>query len=139
MTANDIKTIEAALGITVPEYYRTTMLAYPFPANSFADQFMLPNSPTPVLDNNQEPGEYPGIGSALVIGGDGGEETYFIDVASGKSQVFVYDMETGKHALRATEWAQYLDQVSAALREIEEDERAETERKANKKWWEFWK
>ena len=139
MTTDDIKSIETALGITLPEYYRATMLAYPFPADSFADEFLLPNSPAPVLANNQEPGEYPGIGRAFMIGGDGGEETYFIDVASGNSQVYVYDMETGKHVVRATEWTQYLDQVATTLREIEEDERAEVERKANRKWWEFWK
>jgi cell wall assembly regulator SMI1 len=139
MNTEDIKAIEAQIGIALPEFYRATMTNYPFPNDSFADEFLLPNSSSAVIANNEDPGEYPDVAQPFVIGGDGGEEIYFVDLAATTSQVFVYDMDTGKHTPHADDWAKYLDQIANTLKEIEEDEQAETERKANKKWWEFWK
>jgi len=139
MNAQDIKTIEAKVGMALPEFYCATMLNYPFPVDSFAAEFLLPNDLARLLSDNEDPGNYPGIDKAFMIGGDGGEERYFIDLASTSSQVFAFDLETGIHTAKATDWQQYLDQIAASLREIEEDERLRAERKANKKWWEFWK
>jgi hypothetical protein len=139
MTESDISKIESTLNVSLPEFYRTSMLSYPFLVDSFAAEFLLQNDPEPILECNQHPGDYPGISKPFVIGGDGGEELYFIDLAADSSQVFTFDMETGKHIAKARDWAEYLSQIESDLNEIEEDERAERERKANKKWWEFWK
>ncbi len=139
MKESDIRKIESALNVTLSEFYRATMLAYPFPANSFANEFLLPNDPNPILEHNQHSSVYPGIGKQFVIGSDGGEEMYFIDLAADSSQVFTFDMETGKHTPKATDWTKYLKQIEADLKEIKGDEKIEQERKANKKYWEFWK
>jgi hypothetical protein len=138
MTEADFRKIESTLNVSLPEFYRTTMLSYPFPVDSFAEEFLLPNDPEPVLEYNQHPCEYEETGAPFVIGSDGGEEIYFIDLAVDSSQVFTYEMETGKHVEKATDWTEYLGQIESNLKEID-DERAEQERKANKKWWEFWK
>ncbi len=43
MTESDLETIESRLGFHVPGDCRTTALSYPFPSDSFADEFLLPN------------------------------------------------------------------------------------------------
>ena len=139
MKESDIRKIESALNVTLPEFYRATMLTYPFPANSFANEFLLPNDPIPILEYNQHSGEYPGIGKLFVIGSDGGEEMYYVDLAADSSQVFTFDMEIGKHTPKAADWTKYLRQIETDLKEIKGDEKAGQERKANKKCWEFWK
>jgi len=139
VTESEISKIEESFNLSLPEFYRSTMLSYPFSADSFAEEFLLPNNPQSILEYNQHSGEYTGIEKPFVIGSDGGEEMYFIDLASDSSQVFSFDMEAGKHNVKAKDWSDYLSQIEADLKEIEEDERAKQERKANKKWWEFWK
>ncbi|MHC4118417.1 MAG: SMI1/KNR4 family protein [Planctomycetota bacterium] len=139
MTESEINKIEASFNLTLPEFYKSTVLNYPFPPDSFADEFVLLNTPQSILEYNQDRGEYSDTGEPFVIGSDGGEEIYYLDLASDSSQVFTFDMETGKHHVKAKDWSDYLSQIEADLKEIEQDERAEQERKANKKWWEFWK
>ncbi len=139
MIESDIRMIESSLNMLLPEYYRRTMLDYPFPANSFANEFLLPNDPEPIIDYNQGSGEHPGIGKLFIIGSDGGEELYFVDLTADNSCVFTFDMETGKHTTKASDWMEYLRQVENELKEIKENEKPERERKANKKWWEFGK
>jgi len=137
MKESDIRKIESALNVTLPEFYRATMLTYPFPADSFANEFLLPSDPKSILGHNQHSGEYPVIGKPFVIGSDGGEEMYFVDLATDSSQVFTFDIETGKHTTKAADWTMYLRQIEADLKEIKGDEKLEQERKANKKWWGF--
>ena len=139
MKESDIRKIESALNVRLPEFYRATMLTYPFPADSFANEFLLPNDPKTILEYNQLSAEYPGIGKPFMIGSDGGEEMYFVDLAADSSQVFTFDIETGKHTPKAADWTKYLRQIEADLKEIKGDEKVEQERKANKKCWEFWK
>jgi len=139
MTESDIKQLEAAAGAALPAFYTTTMRNYPFPRGSFADEFLLMNDLDGLLREIRQPARYPGIGKPFLIGTDGGEEVYLIDLASAQPQVFVYDMEKGAHTLKANNWDDYLQQVQSVLDEIDADERALAQRKANKRWWEFWK
>jgi cell wall assembly regulator SMI1 len=139
MTEADIKQIETALGVSLPPFYTATMRGYPFPQGSSADELMLVTKLDDVLRENSHPGNYPGIAEPFIIGSDGGEEVYLIDLAASQSQVFVYDVEKGAHSVKANTWPEYLGQVQAVLDEIAADKRAQAERKANKKWWELWK
>lgn len=139
MTEADIKQLEMAVGASLPPFYTGTMLSYPFPQGSFADEFMLMTDLDVVLRENRRPGNYPGITKPFLIGSDGGEEVYLIDLAASQPKVFVYDMEKGAHTVKANNWPEYLRQVQAVLDEIAEDERELAERKANKRWWELWK
>lgn len=123
MTTDDIRQIEIAIDAALPAFYTATMLTYPFPKDSFSDEFLLMNDLEVLLRENSRSTKYPGIGKAFLIGGDGGEEVYFIDTASRLSQVFVYDMEKGAHTVKARDWSEYLQQVQKTLHEIEADER----------------
>ena len=115
------------------------MLNYPFSDDSFADEFLLPKDVDRILENNQGATEYLKIAKPFVVGSDGGEETYFIDLASDVSRVFTFDLEIGRYEQTASDWKEYLAQIRSELKEIEDDKSAEQKRKLNKKWWEFWK
>ena len=139
MNESEIKKIEASLGFSLPEFYKSTMLIYPFPTDSFADEFLLPNNSLTIIEYNQPPCEHTDIGQPFVLGSDGGEELYFIDVSSGLSQVFVFDIETGEHNLKAKNWQDYLSIIEADSKNIAQEEKTEKERKSKKRGWEFWK
>lgn len=139
MTEEELTQIESHLGLKLPEFYRSTMLNYPFPVNSFADEFLLTNYLEQVLELNHQPVECSGIGRPFLVGSDGGEELYYIDLQNLESPVYTLQLETGKHFQKAENWTQYLHRIEADLKEIEDDEQREQERKASKRWWEFWK
>ncbi len=140
MNLEDLKKIGNSIGITLPDYYKSTMLNYPFPKDSFADEFMLVNNPGAVIENNDkslieaiDKGVKP-----FSIGSDGGEELYYVDLNKEKSEVFVYYLETQKSEIQSKTWNDYLEDIKKTLKEIEEDEKAMEERKKNKNWWQFW-
>ena len=71
MNESDIRSIETALEGAVPVRYRETMLQYPFPAGSFADEFMLPDQPSAVIELNTEASVRPGVSRCFIVGSDG--------------------------------------------------------------------
>jgi hypothetical protein len=139
MTEKDLSRIESVLSTTLPRFYRDTMLDYPFPADSFANEFLLPNTVKLILELNLDCAGLSGTGKPFLVGSDGGEELYFIDLDSTSTQVFTCDLETGKRSLQARDWPEYLRQITASLTDIDEDERRNEERKAAKRWWQIWK
>lgn len=124
-TGKDLKEIEKLLNMPLPEYYKSTIINYPFPKGSFAEECLLPYYPDVIIENN-EFSFLKNIKNTVLkpfcIGSDGGEEVYYIDLNSEKTNVFVYDFETGKSEIYVNSWAEYLRNVERILREIEEDE-----------------
>jgi hypothetical protein len=133
MTDIDLQRIEDSLHIKLPADYRSLMLAYPFPPDSLSADCLLPNSVDAVLDHADTGGTLPP--HSFTIGGDGGEEIYFIDLSRQPSPVFVYDLETGK----IKEEAPSLDAYVQQCRDTEEELRLDEEEMARKKWWQFWR
>ncbi len=113
MTENDLQKLESALGHTLPEYYRATMFAYPFPSDSEAAAYSLDNNPTTLLRNQIPKLTLPGIAKMFCIGGDGSEEVFFIDAENPDSTVYVYDMEAGTHRVLCKDWPQFLEWLRA--------------------------
>ena len=140
MTENDLQQIEKTIGISVPLFYRATLSAYPFPSGSYADQFMLPNSPKEVIEYYEADPNFssPDIKQPFYFGSNGGEEWYFVDAGNPSSPVFVYELETGKHHQKAPTWSEFLEQIHVTLEEIAQNEVTQAERKRNRKWWQFW-
>ena len=138
MTEEEIKTIEKHLGFRLPELYRSTVLAYPFPENSFAAEFVLPNRAQEVIELSDAAFSSPDIGKPFFIGTDGGDEWYFVDALKEDSGVFVFELETGKHHPLTTNWSAYLDHIAKTHADIAADEESERQRKLKKKWWQFW-
>jgi hypothetical protein len=139
MNESDIRGIETALGGPVPASYRQTMLQYPFPKDSFADEFMLPNQASVVIELNSEAAVPSGISRAFIVGSDGGEESYCVDAEAPESPVYVFELESGTQKVFAASWSAYLEAIRTTLSEIAADEAAEDARKARKVWWQFWK
>ena len=134
MNEADLGEIEALLGFPLPMAFRSTALSYPFLPDSFADEFMLPNRPSEVVDLNQTGVAIDGVGRPFFIGSDGGEERYFVDASKPESPVYVYELETGRHRVLVASWSDYLDQIRGTHAEIAADESAARQRKLTKRW-----
>lgn len=139
MTDQDFQSIEKHIDFQLPAYYRATLSDYPFRADSFAAEFMLPDDPEQVIELSEIDVSSPRISKSFFIGSDSNEERFFVDAAKPDSGVFVFELETGKHRPLAPTWTAFLDHIRATHAEIEADEEAMEQRKLNKKWWEFWK
>ncbi|MCE9608813.1 MAG: SMI1/KNR4 family protein [Chthoniobacter sp.] len=139
MTDQDFQSIEKCVGFPLPAYYRATLSSYPFAANSFAAEFMLPNDLNAVIELSDAEISSPEIRTPLFVGTDGSEEWFFVDASKPDSGVFAFELETGKHRLLTPTWGAFLDHIRAHHAEIAADEEAMRQRKLNKKCWEFWK
>ena len=143
MTAEDLDRIERSLGIALPAAYRTTMITYPFPADSLAAELWMPDDAQRVLALNESyrhsprgPTDWPR--HLFLLGDDGGEEAFVLETSAAPYPVRIYELETGRlkplvadlHAFVQWQWDQ--------LAEIEADERAMADAYRNKKWWQFW-
>ena len=129
-----IQLTEKELGIVLPSYYKDTLENYPFPIDSFANECLLPLDISFLIQDNLE---YIS-NNKLIVGGDGGEELYLIKINSSLSEVYVFDFEIGDITKVHENWKEFLETIHKTLAEIEEDEKYQENRKANKKWWQFW-
>lgn len=136
MNQEDIKKIENSLKIKLPEFYKKTIQSYPFPKESFANEFLLPDEKNTIIENNDS--TIIDKKNIFVVGSDGGEEYYYINLTKETSEVYLFDLEEKKSKVKSPNWDKYLNYISKTLKEIEEDEHQEKERKKNKKWWQFW-
>jgi hypothetical protein len=139
VTTADVDEVEKQLGFRLPPAYRTTVLDYPFPADSFADEFMLPNRAEDVIALNKAGLVVPGIEHLFVIGSDGGEEFYLLDLDEEDPGVFAFSLETGSHRLLARSLTAYRDYVHETHAAIAADSEGTHERRLRRRWWEFWK
>ncbi len=140
MTEREISQVETAVGFPLPECYRTTMLAYPFPPHSAAaDGYMLPDDPEAVISLNNGGAKPRGIVRPFFVGNDLGEEIYFLDAMRADSPVYVYELETKQHRVLADSWGAYLAHITKVDVEIAADEEAENQRLLTRRWWQFWK
>ncbi len=126
ITPKTIIDIEKKLNIILPQFYKNTLLKYPFPLDSLVDDCLLPNDPVQILKNNdtlmKEIINNPEI-NPFFVGSDGGEELYFIDLNSQKSTVFVHSLESKESNLYVNDWSDFLNDIEKSLLEIEEDEK----------------
>jgi cell wall assembly regulator SMI1 len=141
--------IEREMGITLPDDYRETMIHYPFPPDSSPAINDLCNNASELISWNkdgssldiEEASEY------FMIGTDGSEELYFIDVRLQRSSVYVYCIDTDTFSVVAASLAEWVNMISemeqeaeeglAASKETESMRKKEKENK-EKKWWRFW-
>lgn len=133
MNKYDLNKIEDDLNIKLPNFYKQTMLHYPFPNDSFAEELLMNNADM-VIEQNQDSNFAKG---KFFIGHDGGEERYFLKL-NNDEKVYVWDLELNKERIESNTWKDYLKNVQDVLDEIIEDERNMKEIKKNKKWWQFW-
>ena len=137
ITTDELTKLERKLDVKLPEEYKKTLLNYPFEKDSFAYTCMLMADVNILIEWNSESESL--VKNGFMIGGDGGEESYYIDLYDEHHPVFSFDMETDKTVLFAKNIADYLAKIIEIEKNIELDEELVKKRRENSKWWEFWK
>ena len=82
----------------------------------------MPNDATRLIETNRERSTLPAHNSGgtvpsssyFEIGGDGGEESYLIDLAQQKSPVYVYDLKTDELREAASDLQPFVKQGAAS-------------------------
>ena len=148
MTLEDVSNIQLELDLLLPEDYRQVLLHYPFASDAYYDELF--GDASYLVDTNQGYLEGSFFGQTwhshhLIIGDDGAGNVYFLDLRRESSPVLFADHETtaARHYLAVTEkapnieaWVQQIRQQQA---EAEAEEKAEVERRQNRRWWQFWR
>jgi hypothetical protein len=136
MTEEELVEIESAIGCGVPQCYRDTMLAYPFPKDSFAAEVLLPNNPKHIIKMNPKLRKAGRVEKAFFTGSDEtGEISYYLDASNSTPTVF----RMGRTENSSADWDAHLNELKTRSERIREEMMLRAERKAHKQWWEFWK
>ena len=143
MSPADLNALERALGITLPAPYRATMERYPFAAASQTAELALPDDATRIRELNEEyrrstlpTGPWPR--TAFVIGEDGGESAYVLDLSRTPAVVQEYSFETSQFTDRTADWSAWVAELRADEQELAADEEFMAAAYRNRKWWQFW-
>jgi len=143
MDAAQLDGLARNLGLVLPVEYRETMLSYPSPIDSQAEELWLLDDPSQLIEINQDyrrdgffgipwPGQY------FAVGGDGLGNAYFLDLSQAPAPVRLADHEVGDFEDIAPSFAAWLPMLWEELAEIEADQRAMAEAREHKRWWQFW-
>jgi hypothetical protein len=124
MTSSDFDRIEAALDLKLPPFYRTYMLNYPRwlaerqPEWSDVEHWEFANDPERLIHFNEyvrglEPGEFfddgPWPVHYFVIGSEGEQNWYFLDLARCSEAVYLFHHEMGDVAEEAPSLSKFPD------------------------------
>jgi hypothetical protein len=136
MSPSELTQIESSLSFSLPNYYRETMLAYPFTGRMDIEQAELLNSSELLLAVNHL--RLPEMSEPIwIVGTDQSELTYYIKLGTADSAVYSFDLELRKHRRLFGTWSEYLLYCSTLLEEAEHQKRVETT-SVSKKWWQLW-
>ena len=138
MNVSEIVRVTSALSVQLPDYYRTTLVSYPFSGRADIEQAELVHDPDLLISLNRDHPAAEGNKAIFVIGTDQSEESYYIKTNEPGSTVYCFQLETGKHLPIAPSWDEYLARCQSQIEEAEVDERLMAERAAKKKWWQLW-
>ena len=146
MTQDEIQEIERALSIELPAAYVDVMCPYLFAPHSSLAEYGLPDSKEWLIQVNQGLRADGWNGAAwpldfFVIGHDGGECCYFVDVSQDDGEVYIIsreDRDLADAAVYALTLKAFVDAELEAEEEFGETLRREERRGAAKKWWELW-
>jgi hypothetical protein len=143
MTAADIQRIEQALSVKLPADYQHLLVNHPFPDGSSAAACMVIRNAEVLIHVNknrslhfrimnlQRAGKRVPQPHHFLIGSDGGDEQYYLDLLDPGCAVVRFDLETGSMSPYAQGMAEYLAKIEQVDRELAEDgQRAAARREA---------
>jgi len=127
-----ISLLERELSISLPEQYKSALLAYPFVAGSIGEEMLVADVEWLLNRNRANNRAFPAGGGdkqsrpslaqgLLLIGIDGGELEYYVRLNSSTSPVMEYSLETQQLSEFAASVGQYLEKI----RQIDSKIRAE--------------
>lgn len=117
------------MGFPLPGYYKQTMMAYPFTEDEFTTPYFLPNNPKTIIKLNSNVPNIEGIARGFCIGGELGFYVYLVDATLSASPVYMYDLKTHEHSIKASTWSGYLDLIRKEMKEVQEEEAFEQKEK----------
>lgn len=149
MKPEDIQLIETALGLKLPDSYVEVVLNYPCPEIADVCESGLFSDPLWVIQVNQEHRRGGWFGMDwpphfFAIGDDGCGDTYFMVIGK-DDRVYFADHECGpsfetelEDCASSESVQEHVEKELDLVRELEEEEMRQAERRKNKKWWQFW-
>ena len=138
MTPDELELLESSLGLPLPEQYRRALLEYPLPRDPHSTAMWLLDSPTELRQLNEgwrRTGRPPGL---IVIGEDGGEESYVLDTRTPPYPVLAYSYETDDLEPYASSFEEFVERQRHEFQDLELDRERMAEAYAKKRWWQFW-
>jgi hypothetical protein len=143
VTSDDLDRVESELGIRLPSDYRALVIAYPVGlGRSGPDYELLDDSQQLIAINRllREEGFFgsPWPAHFFSFGGDGCGNEYYLDLRREPSPVYFADHEG---TLDSGQWPTLEAWLAERLQEQAEweaEEHRRAERKAAKRWWQFW-
>ena len=140
MTRADLDRLEEVLGAPLPTDLRDLYLSYPFGSDSWAAQLAMPDDAERVIRDNSDRAWLVDLGvtcadDCFLIGSDGGETVYFVNLKEPRTRIFAGNLETGSFAREATSLDEWLAQIRSVDDELAQDAAAMSQ----KRWWQFWK
>jgi len=143
LTASDLDRIERELAIRLPANYRALVINYPAALGPSGPDYELLDDPQQLIDINKlyrAQGFFgmPWPEHYYSIGGDGSGNDYYLDLRVEQSPVYFADHEGSIYSEQWPSLDAWLAERVKERREWEQEERQRQERKAAKKWWQFW-
>lgn len=146
MTPKDIQEIETTFSIALPQAYVDAICPYSFPSESSLANYAMLDSKEWLVELNQRlrtngwngadwPQHY------FVIGYDGGECYYFLDVSQNDTKVFIISKEgcdIGDAEVYAPTLTDFIDADLEADEEIDDAVHRDDSHRESKEWWELW-
>ena len=136
-----VSLLERELSISLPEQYKSALLAYPFPAGSVGEEMLVSEAEWLLRRNRSDSStgasgrrhehRLPGLSDGLfLIGTDGSELRYYLRVNANTDAVMQYDLETHRLSEFSASFSQYLERIrqidaEVAAREALGEERAQ--------------
>lgn len=127
MTGDELQKIEQKIGFTLPDYYRATMIAYPFSSYEYTSKYFLADNLKTVIKNNSSKRTVGGFSKIFFVGGDPEGEKYFVDATKSESSVYAFDPQTGEYSIKAKTWGDFLEILRADIKDLEDEIAAERE------------
>lgn len=126
MPTRPVSLLERELSVSLPEPYKSALLAYPFAAGSVGEEMLVADVEW-LLErnraNNRAVAPKPSLSQGLLlIGIDGGELEYYLRVNSSTNAVMEYSLETQQLSEFAASFVQYLERIRQIDSEIGAEE-----------------
>ena len=96
MNPAELELLEAELGLKLPVEYRRALLDYPLPRDPHSTELWLCDDVTVLREVNRTWRQAGQPSALVVIGSDGGEESYVLDTGAAPYPVRTYSVETDR-------------------------------------------
>ena len=143
VTSDGLDRVEHELGVRLPSDYRALVLTYPVGLGESGADYELLDDPEQLIATNRmlrEQGFFglPWPPHFFSFGGDGSGNEYYLDLRLEPSPVYFADHEGTLHSESWPSLEAWLSDRLKERTEWEAEERRRANRKAAKRWWQFW-